>query len=416
MASAGIYLVLDVNSPRPGEALNRYEPWSTYNNYYLEHVLRIVHQFAGYNNTLGFFAGNEVINDEISARESPHYIKAIIRDMHLYMKLHSPRDVPIGYSAADDLRYRISLAKYLECGEPGTHVDFYGVNSYQWCGHQNFQSSGYDGLVSDYSDYTLPIFLSEYGCNAIMPRVFQEVEPLYSPLMTSVFSGGLIYEFAQEANNYGLVDIDREGSAHLLEDFETLQREYVSLETHYDFSKDKEPVRPNKCKATYAHLNSGKKLPDSPITATIQQGINMAMGTYVNLRVNSTLYKVFDTKNVEIKDRHIAKVKDWQSPMESPKAYKPLTELVRLPTKREDTTDNTKNRVNHAPKGGPAKEKQNSQKAKTKVGREAKTTLTGEEATSASTIHAFDSFSMKLLFWSFLIGGPVAGIVWVGLM
>lgn len=67
LAAAGIYLVLDVNSPLPDHHLNRNEPWLSYNNKYLENVLRIVEQFSYYNNTLGFFAGNEVINDETSA-------------------------------------------------------------------------------------------------------------------------------------------------------------------------------------------------------------------------------------------------------------------------------------------------------------------------------------------------------------
>lgn len=70
LAAAGIYLVLDVNSPLQGHHLNRYEPWSTYNHDYLKNVLRVVEQFSQYNNTLGFFAGNEIINDKISATVS----------------------------------------------------------------------------------------------------------------------------------------------------------------------------------------------------------------------------------------------------------------------------------------------------------------------------------------------------------
>lgn len=86
-------------------------------------------------------------------------MKAVVRDMKVYMKNNSPRVVPIGYSAADDLRFRVSLAKYMECGDPDTAVDFYGVNSYQWCGHQTFETSGFDVLVKDYDDYSLPVFL-----------------------------------------------------------------------------------------------------------------------------------------------------------------------------------------------------------------------------------------------------------------
>lgn len=70
LASAGIYLVLDVNTPQFGHHLNRYEPWTTYTPEYLENVCKVIEQFSHYNNTLGFFAGNEVVNDAISATVS----------------------------------------------------------------------------------------------------------------------------------------------------------------------------------------------------------------------------------------------------------------------------------------------------------------------------------------------------------
>lgn len=68
LASAGIYLVLDVNSPLQSHHLNRYEPWTSYNVDYMTNVFKVVDQFSAYNNTLGFFAGNEIVNDEMSAK------------------------------------------------------------------------------------------------------------------------------------------------------------------------------------------------------------------------------------------------------------------------------------------------------------------------------------------------------------
>ena len=70
LAIAGIYLVLDVNSPLKNQHLNRYEPWSTYNELYAEHVFKVVQEFAAFNNTLAFFVGNEIVNDRISAKVS----------------------------------------------------------------------------------------------------------------------------------------------------------------------------------------------------------------------------------------------------------------------------------------------------------------------------------------------------------
>lgn len=157
-------MVLDVNSPMPGHHLNRYEPETTYTAEYLKNVFEVVDQFSAYNNTLGFFAGNEVINDELSAKKSSIYVKAVVRDIKQYIKMNSPRPIPVGYSAADDLNYRISLSQYLECisEDEDENVDFYGVNSYQWCGEQTFYTSGYNTLVEAYKDYSRPVFLSEY--------------------------------------------------------------------------------------------------------------------------------------------------------------------------------------------------------------------------------------------------------------
>lgn len=174
LASAGIYLVLDVNSALPNFHLNRYEPWTTYNEEYLSNVFKVVEQFAGYNNTLAYFAGNEIVNDKLSATHSPVYVKAMIRDIKNYILNNLHRQIPVGYSAADDLAYRVSLSKYLECvdKDPAEAVDFYGVNSYQWCGKQTFHTSGYDSLVRDYLEYTRPVFLSEYGYFSASPNFF----------------------------------------------------------------------------------------------------------------------------------------------------------------------------------------------------------------------------------------------------
>jgi hypothetical protein len=93
--------------------------------------------------------------------------------------------------------------------------DFFGLNSYSWCGGDaTFESAGYNTLVEMFKDSAIPVFFSEYGCNEIMPRVFEEVAALYSNQMT-VISGGLIYEYSQEPSNYGLVEINDNGTLTL---------------------------------------------------------------------------------------------------------------------------------------------------------------------------------------------------------
>lgn len=300
LAQAGIYLFLDVNSPLPHHHLNRYEPWNTYNLYYFENIFKVIEQFSHYNNTLGFIAGNEIVNDPISASVAAPYVKAVVRDIKTYIEYNSPRSIPVGYSAADDLNYRMSLAQYLECSDdnPKESVDFYGVNSYQWCGDQTFYSSGYNILVNDYKGFSKPIFFSEYGCNEVLPRNFDEVPVLYTNDMIDVFSGGLVYEFSQEPNNYGLVEIQPNGDVKILRDFIQLKKKFDTLpELDYNYivqsmkdnAKEIQTKLKNfktsipKCELLYPNLDISKGIPPSIAQTLIETGIDVPHGKYVEL-------------------------------------------------------------------------------------------------------------------------------------
>ena len=73
--AAGIYMIIDVNSPLPGESINREAPWTSYNSDYLTRVFGIVENFKGFPNTLAFFSANEVMNDLATAEFNPQYIR-----------------------------------------------------------------------------------------------------------------------------------------------------------------------------------------------------------------------------------------------------------------------------------------------------------------------------------------------------
>ena len=69
---AGIYVILDGNFQSlaaliivntPNDSINRDDPADSYNAIYLQHVFATIDAFKIYDNTLGFFAGNEVINN-----------------------------------------------------------------------------------------------------------------------------------------------------------------------------------------------------------------------------------------------------------------------------------------------------------------------------------------------------------------
>ncbi|CAG8026879.1 unnamed protein product [Penicillium olsonii] len=203
LADAGIYLVLDVNTP--DYSLNRKDPEISYNDVYLQYIFSTMEKFAKYDNTLAFFSGNEVINDGPSSKAAP-YVKAVTRDMRSFLRGNKLREVPVGYSAADVDTNRLEMAEYMNCGTDDERSDFFAFNDYSWCDPSSFEKSGWDQKVKNFTGYGLPLFLSEYGCNT-NTRKWEEVEALYSTKMTGVYSGGLVYEYSEGGNDYGLVKI-----------------------------------------------------------------------------------------------------------------------------------------------------------------------------------------------------------------
>jgi len=319
LAGAGIYLVLDVNSPLTNEHIYDMEPWTTYTPAYTKHIFEVIEVFSGYDNTLAFLAGNEVVHTEGSELVSPVYIKAVVRDMKAYITHQIPRSIPVGYSNADHVEFRTSLSEYLACGDIG-YIDFFAINSYQWCGPNTFEGSGYDILVEDYKNYSLPIFFSEYGCNQVRPRIFQETAALFSEKMTGVFSGGLIYEFTQEEADYGIVQIAANGKdAELLGEFDTLQEVHEGAPNPSIPDDATENERPM-CKEESYYVNiAGKStLPSSFGVDYIKKGVASAgnvkwtKGKFVSLDdvPNETTYTIKDSDGKEITDKKIKWVAD----------------------------------------------------------------------------------------------------------
>ena len=232
--AAGMYMVLDVNSPLVGDSLTSWNPWESYYAAYLNRTFAVVEAFKSYPNTLAFFSGNEVLNDEATGATVPPYMRAVTRDLKNYIKKHSTRPIPVGYSAADVRSILFDTYNYFQCslkGDDGdmSKGDIFALNSYSWCGESDFKKASYDQLVTGFTGTSVPIFFSEFGCNTPSPRVFTEVGTIYGPEMDTVFSGGVVYEYTQEKNNYGLVDMKDDGSATLMSDFLSLKDQYSKL-------------------------------------------------------------------------------------------------------------------------------------------------------------------------------------------
>jgi len=246
LADAGIYLALDTNSPR--YSLNRENEWSihaSYNDVYLQNVFATIDVFQKYDNTLLFYSANEVVNEQPATTYGAPYVKALIRDMKNYIKARNYRIIPVGYSASDVTENRYESAMYMNCGGSEARTDFFAFNDYSWCS-SDYKTAGWDQKVEQYKDYSIPLFLSEYGCIDKLPREFTEIEALYSKLMTPVYSGGLVYEYTQEANRFGLVEIEGD-KVRELRDFATVQAAFKKSPAPTDDGGYKPDGKPSKC-------------------------------------------------------------------------------------------------------------------------------------------------------------------------
>lgn len=325
--AVGIYMLLDVNSPLPNESLNPGDLKGSYNTEYLKRTFAIVEAFQNFPNTLGFFGSNEVLNSVASGKDVPPYIRAVTRDLKNYIAKHSPRAIPIGYSAADVRDILADTWAYLGCSigtaPDNSKIDFFGLNSYSWCGGDaTFETAGYNLLVAQFANTTIPVFFSEYGCNKVMPRVFNEVEALYGPQMLSVMSGGLVYEYVQEeSNNYGLVILYPNGTAQLRVDYDNLQRQYnkLDLKALLGSNSTATKVVPPACQSsliTSGSFFSTFTLPSPPDGAQkiIDEGLtNPNKGKLVDVSETTVSQAVYSSNGRKLQNLAIKKLPDEQS-------------------------------------------------------------------------------------------------------
>ncbi|KAG9892364.1 1,3-beta-glucanosyltransferase gel3, partial [Aureobasidium melanogenum] len=184
LADAGIYVISDLSDPT--QAIDRDAPEWTVD--LLSRYTSVIDALHGYTNMLGFFAGNEVSNAANNTAASA-YVKAAVRDSKAYIRSSNYRSIGVGYATNDDPAIRTEIADYFNCGDGADAIDFWGYNIYSWCGDSSYEQSGFEDRTIEFSNYSVPAFFSEYGCNLVQPRTFTQTDVIYGPNMSQVWSG-----------------------------------------------------------------------------------------------------------------------------------------------------------------------------------------------------------------------------------
>ena len=308
-----MYMLIDVNSPLVAEAVTSFEPWTSYYAAYLNHTFAVVEAFSDYPNTLLFFSGNEVINDVPTAEFVPPYLRAVTRDLKNYIKNNVKRAIPVGYSAADVRDVLWDTWNYMQCAENGdindiSRADLFALNSYSWCGPDaTFELSTFGDLVKGFEQSSIPIFFSEYGCIKPKPRYWNETQSIYGTDMEKVFSGGVVYEWTEEDNGYGLAKIDGD-TLTLMGDYNRLKDQFAKIdwESLQSTKADSNTPKPPACKSsliTVEGFDSNFTLPVVPPGAQtlIDNGIkSKPSGKLVDISDWSVTMKVMDANGNEM--------------------------------------------------------------------------------------------------------------------
>ncbi|KAK2746634.1 hypothetical protein FQN57_002978 [Myotisia sp. PD_48] len=200
-ADNGIYLFVDLDD-FPTQINQEYPKWQETQFRAFKDILD---EFQRYDNTAGVFVGNEVITTYNGSHAAPFVLSAA-RDVKAYRDSQNYRKIPVGYSAADIAELRPMLQNYFVCRPNRSEtLDFFALNAYEWCGESSYEQSGYSALNKQAFGYPVPIFFSETGCNTHRPRDFHDLTAIFSSPMSDLWSGAIVYEWIQEANDYGLI-------------------------------------------------------------------------------------------------------------------------------------------------------------------------------------------------------------------
>ncbi|KAI1197597.1 family 72 glycoside hydrolase [Nemania serpens] len=268
LEDAGIYVIADLGEP--ALSINRDDP--TWNVDLFDRYKAVIDNLGQYGNVIGFFSGNEVTNNATNTGASA-YVKAATRDTKKYIAdkmAKGGRWMGVGYAANDDAEIRVHMAQYFNCGNQDEAIDYWGYNIYSWCGKSSFEKSGYDVQVDFFSNYSVPVFFAEYGCNTVggaEGRLWDDTTTLYSDKMTDVFSGGIVYMFHEEENDYGVVKVTGD-TAKTMKNYDVLRTKLAAVEPSSTAMSAYKPTNsPAACPGISENWKVARAIPPTPDSA-----------------------------------------------------------------------------------------------------------------------------------------------------
>ena len=123
------------------------------------------------------------------------------------------RPIPVGLAFADTANHRTNNSLYYGCRSDESDIlenaEYVGINAYQHCNGASDAIPGYEKMLADFTNYSLPIpaVISEFGCiNPSFPTIdgyaaqrnFIDVDALFTQRYRNSFVGGLVFEYSTE--------------------------------------------------------------------------------------------------------------------------------------------------------------------------------------------------------------------------